>query len=129
MTENRHNHRNHRWTTSELLFITAADMLRCVNKIREFVGENKRLDVHPAETGITLDGYFPLDEPELDQIKEIIKQYASYAMHEYGIKYVLIEQDGYFSGWCEKYNRYGEIIKGINISDFFEEGENPNETK
>lgn len=128
MTRNQHNHENHRWFTSEILFVTAADTVRCVNEIRDLIGPNKRLDVHPAETGIHLDGYFDLIDT-LDQIQEIIKKYASYAMQEYSIKCVLITQDGYFNGWCEKYNRSGEIIKGINLSDFFEEGEDQNATK
>ena len=128
MTKNQQPQEIHRWFTSEILFVTAADMVRCVNKIRELVGENKRLDVHPAETGIHLDGYFDLID-KLDQIQEIIKKHASFAMQEYSIKCVSITQDGYFSGWCEKYNRHGEIIKGINLSDFFEEGEDPNATE
>lgn len=119
---------NHRWFTSEILFVSSADMIRCVNEIRDLAGPNKRLDVHPAETGIHLDGYFDLSD-KLDQIQEIIKKHASYALHEYSIKCVSITQDGYFSGWCDKYNRHGEIIKGINLSDFFEEGEDPNATK
>lgn len=122
MTKNQHNQENHRWFTSEILFVTAADMVRCVNKIRKLVGENKRLDIHPAETGIHLDGYFALDEDTLDQIKEIIKEFSSFAMKEYSIKYVLIEKEGYFTGWCEKYNRNGVIIEGVNLSSFFETG-------
>ena len=117
MTKNQHTHENHRWFSSEILFVTAADMLRCVNEIRNLVGEDNRLDVHPAETGIHLDGYFDLID-KLNQIQEIIKKHASYAMQEYSIKCVLITQDGYFTGWCEKYTRSGEIIKGIDLSDF-----------
>ena len=128
MTKNQHTQENHRWFTSELLFVTAADMVRCASEIRELVGENNRIDIHPAQTGVHLDGYFDLTD-KLDQIQEIIKKHASYAMQEYSIKCVLITQDGYFSGWCNKYNRYGELIDGINISEFFEEGENPNATK
>lgn len=122
MTKNPYNHENHRWFSSEILFVTAADMVRCVNEIRELVGENNRIDIHPAETGIHLDGHFDLID-KLDQIQEIIKKHASYAMQEYSIKCVLITQDGHFDGWCEKYNRYGEIIKGINITELFEQGE------
>lgn len=128
MTRNQHNHENHRWFTSEILFVTAADMVRCLSEIRNLVGDSNRIDVHPAQTGIHLDGYFDLID-KLDQIQVIIKKYASYAMQEYSIKCVLITQDGYFNGWCEKYNRYGELIDGINISEFFEEGEDPNATK
>lgn len=128
MTKNQHIQENHRWFTSELLFVTAADMIRCVNKIRDLAGPNKRLDVLPAETGIHLDGYFDLTD-KLDQIQEIIKKHASFAMQEYSIKCVSITQDGYFSGWCEQYNRHGEIIKGINLSEFFEEGGDPNATE
>lgn len=112
---------NHRWFTSEILFVTAADMVRCMSEIREFVGENNRIDIHPAQTGIHLDGYFDLTD-KLDQIQEIIKKHASFALQEYSIKCVSITQDGYFSGWCEKYNRNGVVIQGINLSDFFEEG-------
>ena len=128
MTKNQHTQENHRWFTSELLFVTAADMVRCASEIRTLVGENNRIDIHPAQTGIHLDGYFNLSD-KLDQIQAIIKKHASFAMMEYSIKCVSITQDGYFSGWCEKYNRHGEIIKGINLSDFFEEGEDPNATK
>lgn len=128
MTKNQHTQENHRWFTSELLFVTAADMVRCASEIRTLVGENNRIDIHPAQTGVHLDGYFDLSD-KLDQIQEIIKKHASFAMQEYSIKCVSITQDGYFSGWCEKYNRYGEIIDGINISEFFEEGEDPNATK
>lgn len=113
---------NHRWFSSEILFVSSADMIRCVNKIRDLAGPNKRLDVHPAETGVNLDGYFTLDEDTLDQIKGIIKEYTSFSMKEYSIKYVLIEKEGFFSGWCEKYNRNGVIIEGVNLSDFFEIG-------
>lgn len=112
---------NHRWFSSEILFVSSADMIRCVNEIRDLVGPNKRLEVHPAQTGIHLDGYFDLSD-KLGQIQEIIKKHASFAMHEYSIKCVSIGQDGYFSGWCEQYNRHGELIKGINLSDFFEKG-------
>lgn len=128
MTKNQHIQENHRWFTSELLFVTAADMVRCVIEIRDLIGPSERLDVSPAETGIHLDGYFDLID-KLDQIQEIIKKYASFAMQQYSIKCILITQDGHFDGWCEKYNRHGEIIEGINLSDFFEEGENPNATK
>ena len=128
MTKNQYIQENHRWFTSELLFVTAADMVRCVNEIRDLIGPSERLDVLPAQTGIHLDGYFDLID-KLDQIQEIIKKHASFAMHDYSIKCISITQDGYFSGWCEKYNRHGEIIKGINLSDFFEEGEDPNATK
>lgn len=128
MTKNQHTQENHRWFTSELLFVTAADMVRCASEIRTIVGENNRIDIHPAQTGVHLDGYFDLSD-KLDQIQEIIKKHASFAMQEYSIKCVSITQDGYFSGWCEKYNRYGELIDGINISEFFEEGEDPNATK
>lgn len=112
---------NHRWFTSELLFVSPAYAIRCVNEIRDLIGPNKRLDVLPAETGIHLDGYFDLTD-KLDQIQEIIKKHASFAMHEYSIKCVSITQDGHFSGWCEKYNRHGVVVQGINLSDFFEEG-------
>ena len=128
MTKNQHTQENHRWFTSELLFVTAADMVRCVNEIRDLIGPNERLDVLPAQTGIHLYGYFDLSD-KLEQIQVIIKEHASFAMMEYSIKGVFITQDGYFSGWCEKYNRHGEIIKGINLSDFFEEGECPNATE
>ena len=112
---------NHRWFSSEILFITAADMVRCVNEIRDLIGPNKRLDIHPAQTGIHLDGYFDLSD-KLDQIQEIIKKHASFALQEYSIKCISITQDGHFDGWCEQYNRHGELIKGINLSDFFEKG-------
>jgi len=112
---------NHRWFSSELLFVSSADMIRCVNEIRNLVGPNKRLEVHPAQTGIHLDGYFDLTD-KLDQIQAIIKKHASFAMQEYSIKCVSITQDGHFDGWCEQYNRHGELIKGINLSDFFEKG-------
>lgn len=112
---------NHRWFSSELMFVSSADMIRCVNEIRNLVGPNKRLEVHPAQTGIHLEGYFDLTD-KLDQIQEIIKKHASFALREYSIKCVSITQDGHFSGWCERYNRQGEIIEGINLSDFFEEG-------
>ena len=128
MTKNQHTQENHRWFTSELLFVTAADMVRCASEIRELVGENNRIDIHPAQTGVHLDGYFDLTD-KLDQIQEIIKKHASFDMQEYSIKCVSITQDGYFSGWCEKYNQYGELIDGINISEFFEEGEDSNATK
>lgn len=111
----------HRWFSSEILFVTAADMVRCVNEIRTFVGKNNRLDIHPAQTGINLDGYFDLTD-KLDQIQEIIKKHASFAMQEYSIKCVSITHDGCFSGWCEQYNRHGDVIEGINLTDFFEEG-------
>ena len=119
---------NHRWFSSEILFVSAADMVRCVSEIRNLVGDSNRIDIHPGQTGIHLDGYFDLTD-KLDQIQEIIKKHASYALQEYSIKCVSITQDGYFSGWCEKYNRYGELIEGINLSDFFEEGGNPNATE
>ena len=112
---------NHRWFSSEILFVTAADMVRCLSEIRNLVGDSNRLEIHPAQTGIHLDGYFDLID-KLDPIQEIIKKHASFAMQEYSIKCVSITQDGYFSGWCEKYNRHGEIIEGINLSEFFEEG-------
>lgn len=128
MTKNQHTQENHRWFTSELLFVTAADMVRCVNEIRDLIGPSERLDVHPAQTGVHLDGYFDLTN-KLDQIQEIIKKHASFAMQEYSIKCVSITQDGYFSGWCGKYNQHGVPIKAINLSDFFEEGEYPNETE
>ena len=128
MTKKLHNQGNHRWFTSEILFVTAGDMVRCVNEIRDLIGPNERLDVLPAEAGIHLDGYFDLID-KLDQIKEIIKEHSSFAMKEYIIKCVLIDQDSYFSGWCEKYNRNGVVIEGINLSDFFEEGEDRNATK
>ena len=112
---------NHRWFSSEILFVSSADMIRCVSEIRNLVGKNNRLDVHPAQTGIHLDGYFDLTD-KLDQIQEIIKKHASFAMQEYSIKCVSITQDGHFDGWCEQYNRHGDLIKGINLSDFFEKG-------
>ena len=112
---------NHRWFSSELLFVSSADMIRCVSEIRNLVGPNKRLEVHPAQTGIHLDGYFDLSD-KLDQIQEIIKKHASFAMQEYSIKCISVTYDGHFDGWCEQYNRHGELIKGINLSDFFEKG-------
>lgn len=121
MTKKLHNQGNHRWFSSEILFVSAADMVRCASEIRNLVGDSNRIDIHPGQTGIHLDGYFDISN-HLDQIKEIIKEHSSFAMPEYSIKCVLIDQDGYFSGWCEKYNRNGEIIEGINLSEFFEEG-------
>ena len=128
MTKNQHTQETHRWFSSEIIFVTAADMVRCVSEIQTFVGENNQIYIHPAQTGVHLDGYFDLSD-KLDQIQAIIKKHASFAMQEYSIKCVSITQDGHFSGWCEKYNRYGELIDGINLSDFFEKGENPNDVK
>lgn len=108
----------HHWFTSELKFKNSADMLRCKAQLEKAIsGDSYLITVEPAETGVHFSGCFDFIAFNAS-FNTILTGYD--LKENYKIKCIFQDADGYFGGWVEEYNRKGDLVQAVSLSEIFD---------
>lgn len=106
-----------RWFSSELIFHTQADMVKCYKELKASISREHEITIESGNTGVHFSGLFDFSEFD-EQFPHILSKYLM--PMRYKVKCVFNDPNGYFGGWVTCWNTNAVEIESISLNEFFE---------
>lgn len=108
-----------RWFTSELEFENETATQQCLAELQNIVAEHDAVvTIEPSGSEVHFSGSFDFSLFN-ERFHHVL---AKHIKHNWRIKCVFNDPDGFFGGWVEEYHRSGLCLHSKNLNALFEEG-------